>query len=109
MPTEKLKFTNLITLIISICVLIGIVFTAYLYIESRYALATELRLTQLRLDQKIENDTYIDMQRQLRELKKDEKENPSTETEQDIDELKGKIEMQKKKVEEIWKNIEEKK
>ena len=49
--------------IITALTLIGIAFSAYFYIDNRYALAKELQLVEMRLDQKITNDEILAIQK----------------------------------------------
>lgn len=93
--------TDRMQMIISICIFLGIIGGANHY----FAYSKDLKLVALRLDQKIENDNYINMQQQLRELEKQEKESPSTKTEQDITELKDQIDMEKDTIKELRKSI----
>lgn len=55
--------------IISICTLIGIVFSGYLYIDSRYATAEDLKKIEHRLDYKITSDQYLAIQERVWKLK----------------------------------------
>lgn len=49
----------------SICVLIGIVFTAYFYFDGTYAKAARLELVEMRLEQKIKQDRAQAVQERL--------------------------------------------
>ena len=51
--------------IMSLTALIGIVFSAYFYIDSRYALARDLQLVEQRLEQKITSDKADSLQRRI--------------------------------------------
>lgn len=55
---------NLKTLV-TLATLIGIVFSAYFYLDSRYALARDLQLVEVRLEQKINSDQINNLQRRI--------------------------------------------
>lgn len=51
--------------IVTLASLVGIAFSAYFYIDSRYALARDLQLVEVRLEQKINSDQINNLQRRI--------------------------------------------
>lgn len=54
--------------IVTALTLLGIAFGAYFHIDNRYALAKELQLVEMRLDQKITNDEILAIQKIIYQL-----------------------------------------
>ena len=102
MDTKKL-----VGLIISLFVLIGMTFSIYFFFESRYALANDLKLVELRLDSKVEGDKYFKLQERLWQLQDRQEVKPSTDNAREIRELKDQLEMQSEVIKQIQKGIEE--
>lgn len=66
-PTMVLAF--MLRFIISLCTIIGIVFSGYFYLDNRYATAEDLKKIEKRLDYKITADQYLAIQERVWKLR----------------------------------------
>jgi len=57
-----------IAAIVSLCLLLAMFFSAYKYIDSRYALAEEMKKVEQRLDYKIKSDQRFEIQKEMRAI-----------------------------------------
>lgn len=89
--------------IVGLLTIIGVAFTGYLFLDTRFAKATDVKVLERRLDYKVEKDYLIGMRDQLYQLKQQHP-TPASRTpvvDKEINDLETTIPLQQDKVKKL--------